>query len=415
MLKKALLLALAPFLLCRFTTAQELVFTPDMSQQTIQTQINSTTKYKKIVFSPGIYTKISTLSVNPSLVSSVYSHGAKFIFPASQGKFGRLFNILWNNMAESPSIIFDGGEFDMNEQNQGTVGLNKEQQAAIFIDGQSVGKINVTLRDITIRNSAGDGISIYRNSAVSVVGCKTNECLRGGLTVCGPGNEVVVDDLDARGNKFRSGIRIEPSGYAQRQVPALYTLNNIRMNWFDFHLGKGSLISLTNSAVEPINPLIAPDGFQGYVYNEGGKLVIDNCLFYSNRLINLQLVGNTRISNTEFKLCRYDESDRQDVVTPIMLRWYYSPAGEFNKNQTFVLDNCDFSIYNVDLNLSKCIGFCTFATHPYSGEKNFIVVKNNRFQDTVWNSLWRFQDAVTKTRLISQDNMLGDIYMENKR
>lgn len=398
------IIAVTVMLFAGVASGQEYVFTPDMTQNAIQTTLNNGVQYKKITFSPGVYKNISSLFITPLSVSSVQAHGAKFLLPDNRGEFVRYFNIQWTALAESPSLVFEGGEFDMNEQNQGRQSFNKEHQAAIFVDSTG-GKLNVTLRDITVRFSAGDGISIHRNTMATVEGCKLNDCFRGGLTVSGHGNEIVMEDLDTRGTKLKGGVRIEPS---DRKIPSVYFISKLRTNHFNYQLGPGSTLTMSDSVLEPINPLLIPDGFQCYVYNEGGQITMQNCRFFLNRQFNYRLVGNSKIRDCDFKLVWWDGFDVLPNMIALNVQWYYSPAGDNNDKQVMQIDNCEFDMSKMDPTKTNCSVMRVYETHPYNTGTNFVLYRNNRMGPGLWKSVVWYGGKVSKTRIVMKNNMLGE-------
>jgi len=390
--------------------AQDYVFTPGMSQQFIQARLNEPTPYKKVVFAPGVYENISALVLSPLSVSSVQAHGAKFLLPENQGEWARYFSILWTDIKESPYFVFEGGEFDMNERLQGRVSFNKEHQAAIFVDSTG-GKANIALRDITVRNSAGDGISIHRHIMGTIEGCKINDCFRGGLTVSGHGNELVIDDLDARGSRLKTGVRIEPS---DRKIPSIYLISKLRANHFNYQLGPGSTLTMSESVVEPINPLVIPDGFQIYVYNEGGQVVMDNCRFFLNRQFNYRLVGNTKIRDCDFKLQWFDGVDVLPTMFALNVQWYHSPAGDNNDKQIMVVDNCEFDMSKLDPVKTNAYIMRVYETHPYNTGTNFVLFRNNRLVQGPWKGYTIYGGKTTKTRIVMLNNMQGESLLDDQ-
>lgn len=84
---------------------------------------------------------------------------------------------------------------DMNYQNQGAYqNWELEHHAGVFIAGpDQAERIRARVNNLTIKNSAGDGISVSRNAHAVIRGCEFVNCWRGGL-VHGSGNNVVFAD-----------------------------------------------------------------------------------------------------------------------------------------------------------------------------------------------------------------------------
>lgn len=366
--------------------------TPDQTNAEVQAELSAARG--TVVFAPGLYTKLAGLLINPALVSRIVAHGCKFIMPAAQKKDRRLFSV---TTTEPSTFSWEGGEIDMNESFQGRDGYSHEQQAGLFLDGAK-GRLTASIQGLWVHHSAGDGVSVYRNSAVSLLGVRLNECFRGGLTVTAGGNEITADHLDARGEKFRSGLRFEPGGTIH--TPSTYLLSHVRTNHFNFQLGKGSLVFLLDSIVEPLNPaaMRSTERFQGYVYNAGGKLVIDNCQLRSNMPVYFRLTGDSRVSNCDVRMSRYDAADTPVSMWPFNLEWYHEKS-EFNDGQRFTLENTDFSIENADPEKTRLSVLRTFETSPISQTRNAARVNNIR-TDGKWFDLFLYGGKQAKTKLI---------------
>lgn len=384
-------------------SATEINVDPSMNPQAIQRAINQPER-KRVVFQPGEY-KLTGIVIPPAVVHTISCYGAKFTLPDNQGEFARIFSIV--HKAQKPAaVFFEGGSFNLNEQAQQRESFGKEHQGAIFIDSTG-GRLTVAISDVSITNSAGDAINAHRNSLVSLDHVKANDCFRSALTVSAGGNIIIANKLDLRGKRFRSGLRFEPSDFASRQIASTYVLRNIKLNFFDFHLGQGSIVSLADSVIEPVNPAWNDD-LQGYIYNEGGRVRLNRCQFRTNRQINFQLTGDSRMTDCDLELCEFDESDAQPAKIAISLRWFVKSAGIFNDHQLFRLDACRFKIGNINPQQTKCSAVRVFDTH-YKGAQNRVLLTNCQYAEGPWNPRIRFGPQATADQIIERGGMLGDV------
>jgi hypothetical protein len=383
-------------------SASEIKLEPAMSPQAIQAAINKPGR-NRVVFQPGEY-KLAGIVINPAAVQTVSCYGAKFTLPDNQNEYSRIFSILHKSQAPG-AVLFEGGSFDLNEQAQQRESYSKEHQGAIFIDSTG-GRLAVAISDVSITNSAGDGICIHRNALVSLDHVQATECFRSALTVSAGGNVIIANHLDVRGKRFRSGLRFEPSGVASRQIASTYVLRNVKLNYFNFQLGKGSLVSLSDSVIEPVNPAWGDD-VQGYIYNEGGRLRMNRCQIRTNRQLNFHLTGDSRLTDCEFELCQFDEHDKQAANIALTLRWFIKSAGKFNDHQVFHLNACRFKFGNIDPQNTKCSAVRVFDTQ-YQGAKNRVLLTNCQYAAGAWNPRIRLEKRAAQSQIVERGGMLGD-------
>ncbi len=386
--------------------ASEVQLEPTMSVKAMQTAIDKPGR-KHVVFKPGEY-KFSGLVLRPANVHAVSCFGAKFSLPDKQKKDARIFSILQTTNTPG-AVLFEGGSFDLNEQGQGRDSYNKEQQGAIFIDSTGV-RLPVALRDVSITNSAGDGICVHRNALVSLDHVQATECFRSSLTISAGGNQIIANHLDVRGKRFRSGVRFEPSGFAARQIPATYILRRVQTNYFNFQLGAGSLVYLTDSKIEPANPAWG-DHVQGYIYNEGGRVRIARCEVRSNRQINFMLTGDSRISHCDFELCKYNAADLPSAHIAITLRWFIKGAGKFNDGQRFALDACRFTFGDLDPQTVHCSALRVFDTN-YAGAHNRVLLTHCRYAAGPWTPRIRLLGQATSASVIERGETVDEVPLD---
>ena len=170
----------------------------------------------------------------------------KKIDNASAGDFERVFTnnttgYRYTGATDSAPTIFEGGTIDGSRAAQGTyLGYELEHQSAIAASAEStsVGKMRVIIRNMNIKESAGDGINLTYKTDTSIENVSFWNCFRSGITVSGAGHIINGRVLNSGGDVHDYFTNIEPT--------AGLALPNI-VNFTDCRIGKGLDISSNNT------------------------------------------------------------------------------------------------------------------------------------------------------------------------
>lgn len=154
---------------------------------------------------------------------------------ADSGESTRVLNATWSLDTDASLTVCDL-DFDMNRANQGWKGgFDLAHQGGIFLSGDKAkpGKLNAKLRNVTMRNGAGDGVYVYHQSTLDMQHCDFADIFRAALGITGKNSKT-----SARWCTFvRSGIDVEPNSLGD--VVDVY-LADITTHDFDIALTAGS-------------------------------------------------------------------------------------------------------------------------------------------------------------------------------
>lgn len=141
---------------------------------------------------------------------------------ASQSDFSRVFNAVitgdanyyYAGAVDSAPLVIENGIIDANRANQGTyTGYELEHQACIAVGAQSgsTGKLVVQLRNLVLKECAGDGLQLTYNAKVQTENVHYWNCFRGGLVVSGGGHQIVEIGGSSGGDVHNYAWNIEPT------------------------------------------------------------------------------------------------------------------------------------------------------------------------------------------------------------
>lgn len=154
--------------------------------------------------------------------------------PNSSG-FARIFYVR-HQVPGNRTVAFSQFMIDMNRYNQGPyTGYQMAHQAAIFCTAEdSSGFLTVTIDDVKVFNSAGDGIYVHERAIVTITNHISSGIFRGGVVQTGHNSTLALTDSDLSDD---SGIDIEPNSDSH-VVTA--TMERISVASFDVFLTVGS-------------------------------------------------------------------------------------------------------------------------------------------------------------------------------
>lgn len=193
-------------------------------------------------------------SVNVEAGLRLVGYGATFTLADDQPKFTRMFTTQyrqWEDAEDSDYLIFEGMTFDGNAWNQGDfLNYEKEQQFGILFAASTAeaGMLRGKVLNCTFRNWCADGVHVYTNAAVEIIGCSAVNCFRGGIVASGTPTNITVKDYVAEKGQFGKAMDIEidtePSGKTNLTIERMLAYSDV-----DLGTQAGSVVKMTNSAV----------------------------------------------------------------------------------------------------------------------------------------------------------------------
>lgn len=257
-----------------------------------------------VLIPPGTYV---VTSVRLAAGITVSGYGATLKRPASQPNWTRTLHIpetgtgSYSSASDSPLLTIEGLTIDGNSANQGSYRNYELQQAhLIFLSGNAsnAGRLRANLRDLVLRNSVADGISLYTNVDAQISNCRADSCFRGGLTATGGYSRVQVQNFATTGAVDVTGIDVEidGAGYGSSYAVDLQIDGMLLDGDFDVALGSGSTVYATNVVSGPGFFLNAPGStvriansrFQvGSFSSEGNRIVYPHDVTFQNVVFEL--------------------------------------------------------------------------------------------------------------------------------
>lgn len=189
----------------------------------IQAAVNAAAAVRgTVLIPPGTY-KVTGIILAPGITLSGY--GATLKRPANQPNWTRTLQVpesgtgSWSGSSDSDLLTIEGLTLDGNSASQGAYRNHELQQShLIFLSANSAnaatnaGRLRANLRDLVLRNSVADGISLYINVDAQVSNCRADNCFRGGLCVTGGYTRAQVQNFMTTGSVDVTGIDVEVDG-----------------------------------------------------------------------------------------------------------------------------------------------------------------------------------------------------------
>jgi len=279
----------------------------------IQAAVNAAAAVRgTVLIPPGTY-MVTAVQLAPGITISGY--GATLKRPASQPNWTRTLYIpesgtgSWSGTSDSALLTIEGLTLDGNSASQGSYRNYELQQShLIFLSANAsnaatnAGRLRANLRDLVLRSSVADGISLYVNVDAQISNCRADDCFRGGLTVTGGYSRVQVQNFATTGAVDVTGIDVEVDGPGYGGSLAIDAVFDgmVLDGDFDVAVGSGSTITATNVVSGPGFHLVAPGStvriadsrFQvGSFSSTGNRIVYPHDVTFQNVVFELAGIG----------------------------------------------------------------------------------------------------------------------------
>ena len=237
-------------------------------------------------------------------------YGATFTLADEQPKFTRMFtttNRQWESAEDSDYLIFEGMTFDGNVWNQGAfLDYELEQQFAIMYMGSpaDTGMLRGKVINCRFQNWAADGVHLYTNADVEVIGCSSINCFRGGVVATGaPANLKVTDYVGEKGQFGKvMDIEVDTSPSAKINV----TIDSMIANGgVDFATQPGSVVTVDGLTVI---------GGDTYIYGFASDVTINNSVLGN---VEMRNATNCVFNDTTFAITPSTTEDSSGVLAAV--------------------------------------------------------------------------------------------------
>ena len=247
-------------------------------------------------------------SVNVEAGLRLVGYGATFTLAEAQPKFTRMFttaNRQWESAEDSDYLIFEGMTFDGNVWNQGDfMNYELEQQFAIMYTASPAnsGMLRGKVINCRFQNWAADGVHIYKNADVEVIGCSSINCFRGGVVATGAPAKLKVTDYVGEKGQFGKvmDIEIETSDKVNVTIDSMIAYGGV-----DFATQPGSVVTVEGLTVI---------GGGTYIYGYGNEVTINNSVLGNVRMRN---ATNCVFNNTTFVITPNATENRSGVLVAV--------------------------------------------------------------------------------------------------
>lgn len=274
-------------------------------------------------------------SVNVEAGLRIVGYGATFTLADAQPKFTRMFttaNRQWESAEDSDYLIFEGMTFDGNVWNQGAfLNYELEQQFAIFYTASpaDTGMVRGKVINCRFQNWAADGVHIYKNADVEVIGCSSINCFRGGVVATGaPSNLKVTDYVGEKGQFGKvMDVEIETSANVNVTVDSMIAYGGV-----DFATQPGSVVTVEGLTVI---------GGETYIYGFESDVTINNSVLGNVRMRN---ATNCVFNDTTFVITPDATEDRSGVLVAVGESFDLIPKQDYYTE----FNNCTFERVDKD-------------------------------------------------------------------
>ncbi len=240
----------------------------------------------------------------------IVGYGATFTLADAQPKFTRMFtttNRQWESDEDSDYLIFEGMTFDGNVWNQGAfLNYELEQQFAIMYMGSpaNTGMLRGRVINCRFQNWAADGVHIYTNADVEVVGCSSINCFRGGVVATGAPANVKISDYVGEKGQFGKVLDIEvdtsPSARINVTIDSMIAHGGV-----DFATQPGSVVTVDGLKVI---------GGDTYIYGFGSEVTINNSILGN---VEMRNATNCVFNDTTFAITPDTTDDSSGVLAAV--------------------------------------------------------------------------------------------------
>ena len=268
----------------------------------------------------------------------IVGYGATVTLADYQPKATRMFttqNRKWESAEDSEYLIIEGLTLDGNCWNQGEfMNYEKEHQFGIFFSGslEKKGMLRGRVINCRFQNWCADGVHVYTNADVAVIGCSSINCFRGGIVASGsPSNVQIIDFVGEKGTFGNAmDIEIDTPGKVNLTIDAMQAYCNI-----DIEMPEGSVATVADLTV--VGGITKVYGFKNEISVSDSSIeqldVINatNCVFNNTNITVMPSrtadVTGAMVSvmdsfdelpkedyYTEFNDCTFERSDKDDPI-----------------------------------------------------------------------------------------------------
>lgn len=289
-------------------------------------------------------------SVNVEAGLRIVGYGATFTLADAQPKFTRMFTTTssqWESAEDSDYLIFEGMTFDGNVWNQGAfLNYELEQQFAIMYMGSiaNTGMLRGKVINCRFQNWAADGVHIYTNADVEVVGCSSINCFRGGVVATGGPANVKISDYVGEKGQFGKVLDVEVE--TSPAAPINVTIDSmIAYGGVDLATQPGSVVTVDGLTVI---------GGETYIYGFGSEVTINNSVLGN---VEMRNATNCVFNDTTFVITPDTTDDSSGVLAAVGDDFDLIPKqdyyAEFNRCTFERVDKDKLVEMNYELNALK--------------------------------------------------------------
>ena len=350
---------------------------------------------KDLIFPNGGSYTVRQVNIEAGL--RIVGYGATVTLADNQPKATRMFttqNRKWESSEDSDYLIIEGLTLDGNCWNQGEfMDYEKEQQFGIFFAGslEKKGMLRGKVINCRFQNWCADGVHVYTNADVTVIGCSSINCFRGGVVASGSPSNVRITDFVGEKGTFGNAmdIEIDTPGKVNLTIDSMVAYCDI-----DIEMPEGSVATVDNLTV--VGGITKVYGFENEITisdsNIGQLDVINatNCTFNNTKITvtpssTEDVIGATvrmldssdKLSQedyyTEFNDCTFERSDKDNPNETnkglIALKGYFGQItlndctfGEGFKTGYYALGVAYSSIKNVTFDCDTAVAMKPLVT-----------------------------------------------------
>nr|WP_319219398.1 right-handed parallel beta-helix repeat-containing protein [uncultured Trichococcus sp.] len=273
-----------------------------------------------LVFPSGSSYTVRQVNIEAGL--RIVGYGATVTLADDQPKATRMFttqNRKWESAEDSDYLIIEGLTLDGNCWNQGEfMDYEKEQQFGIFFAGslEKKGMLRGKVINCRFQNWCADGVHIYTNADVAVIGCSSINCFRGGIVASGSPSNIRITDFVGEKGTFGNAmdIEIDTPGKVSLTIDAMQAYCDI-----DIYMPEGSVATVSSLTV--VGGFTKIYGFKNEITvsdSDIGQLDVINatdCVFNDTTLNVMPSKTEDVIGATVRVMDGYDKLSQEDFYT----------------------------------------------------------------------------------------------------
>ncbi|HEX5829566.1 MAG TPA: glycosyl hydrolase family 28-related protein [Gemmatimonadaceae bacterium] len=254
---------------------------------------------------------------------ALLGRGATLRRPAGMGEFHRLFSTAgagytYRGDVDSPPLEIRGFRFDGQSAAQGAFrDFEKEHQSCIFLvgDRSRPGRLVAVVEDVEFVNNAADGVTVHTNVDATVRRVRAWDVFRGAVTITGGHSVIRMEDIEAGGDEFPTGINVEADarGFGDTRTVAI-TARNLRL--------KGRLyVGLADSATFTGTDITSGPPYK-LVARDDAVIDIRSSRFAIGAPLPVQYARDVRFTDVTFRLTDPGPAVSRDTpLTALRIVW----------------------------------------------------------------------------------------------